>query len=1014
MNFRRIFLTIILIITFFSFLNAQIARQTGAIGGIVTEQDNNPIPGVSITVSGPALMGTMTDISRSDGSFRFPSLPPGSYTVTAELEGFKSVKREDVTVRVGQVVTINFKLEVATLAEEVTVIAQGPVIDVKSPTVTTNITSEFVKRLPLSRNFYDIFKVVPGVPSNADPYTAQIYGASDRSLSGGVINWQVDGVHNNQLAWGDPTGVPQFDSIEEVEVIGGGMPAEIGNTGGAFVNVVSKSGGNDFSGSLQTFYTSDKMTEVLMTDEQLNALGIAKPQSPIYSWDASGTLGGPVVKDRIWFFTTLNFISLSNYGNFIPTTILGKKYETYDFPEHYWRGMIKLTSQLSKSLRFFVMFHGELENDEIYERGSTRTFGSTFTKKNNHRIMTTGNLTWTLGSDTFVDLRLGYARRWYPITAQEGYDENTTFRDGYTRYVWNGIPTWKSKILLQTTQTSARITHFKDNFLGGNHELVAGMEYEWGEQYYGYERTNPLTWWYYNGNPYYYRGYYNLDGPHPTFGDGRIQFANCGANPHDSERSIDLTRWGAYIQDAFSIRNRLVINIGIRMDYHIGSHGAATTTGTEGLSFEIGRSIEQVIGFNPFGPFEMEAQKGILKFTGFSPRIGLSYDVFGDGKTAFKVAYSRLYDQMTLNQFDGCSPSVLANYYFNWFDLNQNGQLDSPGVDNYEPRYGMGQFSRPNWDYLLARVDPNLEVPRYDEIVASISHELFSNFAIKLRYIYKKGTNFPGNLWDTFALYDRDTGRYWYSYETAPDWWVPFTTIIPAHGGYPEQQVTVYFRSQDSPWNNLFNREHNFSESKSVYNSFELSFDKRYYHGWGLNGSIVYSQYKTFFPNGQSANEFVNSYGLATGPLSMKLYGFFEIPFGFVASFFFQFRSGTPFQRTVTIAPPADWAAANNTILWTESVNVEEKGSRLLNSHSNLDVRLEKEFPVLSGKIGFFLDIYNLLGNTYLNVNENPGGTWYPDSENTNVGTFVPDYFYGRAVGIEGARTYKISIRYSF
>jgi len=1012
----RIMLAIFLILTTGSLLNAQIARQTGVISGTVVDNEGSPIPGVNVSASGPSLMGTATDVTNEEGSFRMPGLPPGNYTVTAELQGFKKVIRENVVVRLGMVVTLNLQTEPATLEEEVTVIAPSPVVDVKSSKIATNLSNEIMQSLPLSRDFYDIFAVVPGVASNVDAYNGTIYGASSRSLSGTVVNWQVDGVHANELAWGGPIGVPQFDVIEEVEIIGGGMPAEIGNTGGAYVNVVSKSGGNEFSGSAQVFHTSEGLVQTLYTDEQLDAMNIARPEAPIYSWDGSGTLGGPIVKDRIWFFTSLGLNSLKTNGNFIPTTILGKSYGPYDYTESYWRGMAKITSQLSRSLRLFVMFHGELENSNVFPYGKSPTtaFEANFGMENNYRIMTTGNLTWILNPDTIADFRLGYVRRWYPITTHEESDANVGMRDLFTGYSWNGVNSWESSILLQTAQTSARIAHFMDNLLGGDHEVVAGVEFEWGEQYYGYERTNPLTWYYYNGNPYYYRGFYNLDGPHPVFGDGRVQFANCGPNPGDSEKAIDLTQWGAYVQDAFNIRNRLVINAGLRLDYYDGNHGSSVNGGTSGLSFEIGQSFEPLIGFNPYGPFEMDSRKGVVSFVKLSPRVGLSYDIFGDGKTAFKVAYSRYYDQLTINQFDGISPSVCENYSFNWFDLNQNGQLDSPGIDRYDARSGLGQFSQPSWDYLLDRVDPDLDVAHYDEIMASIDHELFSNFSVKLQYIYKKGSGFPGNLWGQYTLYDRDTQKYWFSYERAPDWWVPFTTIIPAYGDYPEQKVTLYFRSQDSPWNRQYTREYNIPESKSEYNAFELSFNKRYSNGWTLGGSVVYSQYKAFFPNGTSANEFVNGYGLAASPLNVKIFGSFEIPFGFVSSFFLQHRLGMPFNRTVTVVPPSDWAASHNTILWSETVNVEERGSRRNFGITNVDLRLEKTFPVLTGKIGFFMDVYNLFGNVYTNVEQNPGGTWYPEGENSAAGRFEPGYFYGRIRSIDATRIFKFSIRFLF
>jgi hypothetical protein len=445
------------------------------------------------------------------------------------------------------------------------------------------------------------------------------------------------------------------------------------------------------------------------------------------------------------------------------------------------------------------------------------------------------------------------------------------------------------------------------------------VEYVWGRDRCGYERTNPLTWYLYNGNPYYWREYYGLSAAHPTFGDSRVSFTNCGAEPHDSEQDLVVNRWGAYVQDAFTIQNRLTINGGLRMDYYNGSLGKAVTTGTTGLALEIGHSLQSDLGFNPFGLFEMDPIEDAMVFTVLSPRIGLTYDLFGDGKTAVKLAYSRFYEQVPTWRFGDISPAVLAQYEFNWFDLNGNGALDSPGVDNYTPRNGMGQFTLPDRDYLISRVDPDLKAPYYDEVVASINHELFKNFAVKAQYLYKRGGDLRG-----WALYDRDTGNFWYNLDEAPNWWVPFTTVVPAYGEYPAQEVTVYFRSQDSPWNNQFYLQTNIPESKHRYHGFELSFDKRYADGWALGGSVVISKYRVQTA-GDSPNDFVNGFGLSNDsyygldqPLAIKLFGSFDLPFGFVGSFFFIHNSGAPFGRTVTVAPPADWAAANNALDWEE------------------------------------------------------------------------------------------------
>ncbi len=1008
MSTKRFILISFICLTVVSLLNAQVARQSGIIRGVVVDNEGSPIPGVTVTASGPKLMGTRSDMTRVNGSFRLVEIPPGVYTATAELGGFTTSTAEEITVRVGMIVSVNFTIQPETLAEEIVVTAVAPTVDIQSSKISHVVTTEIMARLPLNRDFLAIFNTVPGVSGTLDTYSGSIHGATDTTTT-----YEIDGANANSPTHGGPLVYPHYDAMEEVEIVTGGLPAQVGNTGGAYVNIVLRAGGNKFSGSAQFYYTNEDLSTPLYPDEQLTAMGMGAIAAPIFDWDASFTLGGPIINDKIWFFADLGILKDDAYGNFIPTTILGKSYEQFNLPTQTWRGMAKITAQLTQSLKFFVMFHGEYLDKDVYNWWNNKnTYDSRFTLIGNTRVATTVNLTWLLGSNTFVDLRAGYVNRWYPITTDPDFDANNAFSDGYTGYTWNGIPSWQSKIKRQTRQASAKITHFLDDTLGGDHEFGAGVEYVWGLDGYGYERTNPMTWYYYDGNPYYYREYYDLPGPHSANGDGRLRFVNCGSKPGDSSKDLVVKRWGFYVQDAFTIQNRLTINAGIRLDAYNGYMANAKSTGTTGLAFEIGESFEDQLGFNPFGPLEVENIYDVMVFSEWSPRIGLSYDLFGDGKTALKVAYSRYTEQVPVWRFSEVSPAVLANYYINWWDTNNNGTPDSPGVDAYEPRSGYGQFTVPDTDYLLSRVDPDKAAPSYNEFVASINHQLFTDVSVKLQYLYKLGKGAHSTL-----RYDRETGRYWHSLEAAAEgWYIPFRTTVPAIGEYPEQSVTVYYRTNDSPQATYFSRSTNNPDSKQEYHGVELSFDKRQSHGWALGGSVVLSQHKRITPS--DPNDFTFGFGRDgyDRPLQIKLFGSFELPYGIMTSFFYVHASGTPYGRSVSVAAPDSWVAANNVYAGgaNESVRLEESGTRRNQSTDNIDFRLEKEFHFSFGRLGVFMDVYNLLGNRYAYAGQNPGGSWRPVAENSSVGVYSPTYNYGRITGVAGVRIFKFSVRLTF
>jgi len=995
----------------------QTLPQTGVIRGILTDGGDHPLPGASAVAAGPALMGTQTDVTHNDGSFRLPNLPPGLYSITVELPGFKTLKHDDIRVQTGSVVTIRLKTEPSALNEEVVVKAAAPVVDVRSTKVSDVFTGEMLARLPLNRNFVDMFEMIPGSAGKIDTYSGSINGGTPTNVS-----FELDGVNLNCPSSGGLVLDPQFDCVEEVEIATGSLPAQVGNSSGSYVNIVSKSGGNAFHGHAQVFHTGGGLTRTLFSDQRLADLGLGKPQTPVYDTDVSGSLGGPILKDRIWFFfsggATLNKVP----SLFIPTTIEGRTYDQYNIRQDVWRGLFKVTAQFSKSLRFFGMVHGELLNCDVYNGwDAQRTYEARFNLENNTKAAATADLTWLPGKNTFVDVRAGYVNHDFPLTGDPSSAANIGYTDGFTGYSWNGLTSYENYITRRTVQASARLTHFLDDFLGGAHEIGLGIETGYGMDRNAYARDNPLTWWYYDGNPYYYRGYYGLDAAHPQFGDGRLQFVNCGLEANDSLKQLEVNRWGGYVQDSFAVTQRLNIQAGLRLDVYDASMAKAYTTGRTGLAYEIGQAVvAPVLGFNPYDAFELSPLRGVIRFASLDPRVGLTWDPFGRGRSALKLSYSRYSEQFPAWRFSGISPDVLGNYNFHWWDADADGQPDPPGVDEYAPVGGFGQFTRPNLDYLRSRVDPGLKAPSYDEIVVSFNHEIFSHFSVKAQYLHKRGRNLYGN-----ALYDQESGRYWYSLEDAPENYVPFTTTVPAVGDFPEEEVTIYLFSTASPYNNRFFRQTNMPESKRDYDALEMSFNKRYSSGWSLAGSVVLSRHMSFMSSynpysrrtpGASPNDYINAYGRDDfdRPLLIKLFGTFDLPLGFAGSFFYSHASGAPYARTVTILPPASWAAANGAVPWGTFIYLEPLGKRRQPSIDNVDIRLEKPFETRLGRLGLSLDMYNALGNKYVTEGWNPGGTWRPAGADGTAGTFTPDWSYGRAISVLGTRMIRLSFRWSF
>jgi len=1010
----RIFISLILCVSMFSILNAQ-QLQTGTIRGTITDDTGAPLPGVNVTVKGPSLIGSSTDISDGKGLYRIPALPPGkTYTITFKLQGFKTLLRKNVIIRVGMTIKVNITMELATIEEEVTVVAPSPTVDVQSNKLKITITKETMMNLPLNRNLMAIIGLTPGT-SGGEMWTGAklMHGGTEISTM-----FMVDGVNNTDPDLQDPIPGVEYEAMEEVEIVIGGLMPQIGHTSGAFINVVTKSGGNDFSGMVQTYYTSEGLNQVLFTDEELNAYNISKPGFPVFGIQNSAAIGGPIIKDKLWFFSTVGLSYDKYVPTFMPTTILGKKYEEYQNSETYYSGFLKLTASLTKNLRFFLMGNYNIRKQPHSGAGRFRTedYSRKFDQPN---TTVTGNLSWIISPDTILDIRGGWNDIIWHHFNLPGTEDNFAYRDQYTGYRW-GSNTREQEVLRWTYQASTTLTHFQDNFLGGDHEIKIGAEIYYGVSDWFLWRNNPIRWDFYDGSPWYYRGLYDLDGPHETYGDGRIIVQNLAAKDVSNRVRSDNICLTAFFQDTWTIADRLTLNIGFRIDDWNGWIPLYEKGAESPLAVAIGADTYlQTDGFNPFDAMPgADTWKDAINWTAFSPRLGIAYDLFGDGKTALKASYSRYVQVVGNASWQAVSPYRQKSLSFYWWDLNNNGDLDAPPIDNYVP-YGLSPaFMLP--EYYLNLIDPDISGPINDEFILAVNHELMPDLNVGVQYIYKKVRNEYNGI-----LYDVDTDRYWNTYEKANDWWIPFTTIVPGVDDFPEETVTMYFLSNDAPAQT--GRLANVPEAKKKYQALEFTFAKRMSNSWSLGGSVVFSKLEAnqhdsrgshwgWSSDFYNANYWVNRYGRMGHecPLMIKLYGTVQLPLGFLTSFYYSYFDGYPWQRTVSVAPPKEWADANNASYDSYRINVEPSGTRRYPAVNNLDFRLEKELNLDFGRLGLFVDIYNLLGHSYLNPVVDPGGTWSPTAENTNLGTYSPSGRYKRITDLSGIRTFKFSFRFSF
>ena len=274
------------------------AQTTGQIIGTVVDPQGAVLPGVTVTATSPQLQGERTAVTDSTGTFRVPSLPPGTYKVTVALSGFQDLMQENVIVSLDKTATLAMKMPLAGMTAEVNVTAESPIIDTTSAAGGVTVDQAMLQRLPVARNFYGTARFAPGVTTDA-------VGPTMLGSSGAENKYIIDGIDATGIMTGSQTKTVLVDFIDQVNVKTQGANAEFGGFTGGMVEAITKSGSNQFTGNVFGFFQGGSL-------QQGNSTADRRPQTTTtvgniaHQYDGGFTAGGPIAKDRLWFFGGYN------------------------------------------------------------------------------------------------------------------------------------------------------------------------------------------------------------------------------------------------------------------------------------------------------------------------------------------------------------------------------------------------------------------------------------------------------------------------------------------------------------------------------------------------------------------------------------------------------------------------------------------------------------------------------------------------------------------------------------
>jgi hypothetical protein len=502
------------------------SNVSGAIQGKITDETGVPLPGVAVSISSPSLMGSRTTVSDREGLYRFPALPGGTYSVEASLEGFNPVKRTDVVLHVGMTASIDIVLSAAKLAKEVIVTGEAPLVDVTDSAMgKTYMTKDALQNIPTAQNLAQIFTLAPGVISS--DFGAAAFGGSITSNS-----FSVDGIEigDSWMGGGEYTAPMDYYAVEEVQVSSQGAPAEYGNFTGVATNILTKSGANKLSGDLLFLYKGKSWQgNNADPNDPFWSLLPASPEK--WSVDPSVHLGGPIIKDKLWFFGGFEYIA--------ENSILAAQTSRHRFPKI----TAKLSFQPNPKDRFTLLtnYHYNQEFDTELNRLVAPEAQPDFLRR-----VTLANLSFmhTFSPNTVLEIKVAghtLGMEWPPSSRNANLAGHTDVVTGEA-YI-NSY--WWSKYSTNRLEATASFSHAVEN-LAGSHDLKFGLDFERGGDSGGYKLNGGVWYQDYLRQPFM-----------------AISF--------EVKESAVNWRYTAYAQDSWKITDSFVLNPGLRFGIIRGS-----------------------------------------------------------------------------------------------------------------------------------------------------------------------------------------------------------------------------------------------------------------------------------------------------------------------------------------------------------------------------------------------------------------------------------------------------------
>jgi hypothetical protein len=915
--------------------------QTGSIAGAVTDSSNAVLPGVAVTLTGEKLIGgAQTQTTDTTGTYRFDRLPPGSYRVRFELQGFRTVDRADIVVNASFVATVNAKLEVGSMSETITVTGESPTVDTKSNVQQTVMNQEILEGVPTGRDPWSVAKIIPGVQvSTYDVGGTQSIQQSSLSSHGSNTNdvsYNIDGATVNWPGGGGGATMLYYDQgmFEEVNYMTSAIPAEV-MVGGVSINMVTKDAGNKWRGDARYNFSSGCVspTDVVpgclesdnlqngKDDGKLPSTLLGNPTKTTYDFNIAG--GGALVKDRLW----VN----GSYRYWVVDKLTNAKNDD---------GTQAIDDNTLKN------YSGKA----VFSASANQKFSASYNWNNKirgHRRDTPPDLVPDIASLVQTNPASSTQAKYTGIRKKLVFESSFSVMDGQTNYNYQPGTPADAVRLQDNTANLARFAATRheeqpnqrlqwDNTASysvsgmGDHLLKGGVQFARLKYISRYDVLNNMWLLYNNGKPSQVREYNT-----PTIADNREHVL------------------GLFLQDSWTVARKLTLNLGMRFDHNVGTIPATSIPQ---------RQFAGPVSFGELNPINQNIAVW---------RAGASYDPIGDGQTAVKASYSRYGLQVGIDRVLNVNPTQGDFQTCRWLDPNNDGIAQLTEVTACNGFTGITTHyagaNGPDWPYS-------------DEVTAGFERQVMRDMRVGAMFYYRTNRKQLGLR----------------NAAIPSSGYTPVTINVPNGPGGTltapmPTTATVYVVNPA-----LFGKQDNVVDNESYldtdYKGVEFTANKRFSSRWQMVAGFTIGQNKGGLNaatgqnlgfsnppadlNNPNITRFSNGIVGNDSKYAFRLSGSYRAPYDIQIAGSWISNQGFPYVSQFTVTTTALPALSAN-----QTVFLAERGTERLPSVTQIDLRFSRAFNFGQGRrISPQLDIYNLtnaytaqsitnsVGNTYLNA----------------------------------------------